>query len=265
MRERPRSFFLEKEWILNLLSIPAVQRHRVSAITTEEMIEVDRLMVEEYGIELVQMMENAGRNLARLAVVRFFENEPAGKKIAVLCGGGGNGGGGLVCARRLSAWGADVQVALTKEAASFTGVPAHQLQILQKMEIPVLQAAELEQKTDFSLIIDAVIGYSLKGSPTRNAAEMIRWANDQEVPVLSLDVPSGIDGSSGAVKEPAINALSTMTLALPKKGLFSESAKKQVGQLYLADISVPPLLYKKAFGFNVSSLFAENEILEMVE
>ncbi len=249
---------------MNSFNIPTVQRASIPVITTAEMIEVDRLMVEEYGIELVQMMENAGRNLARLAVVRFLDNEPAGKKIAVLCGSGGNGGGGLVCARRLAAWGVNVQVALTKEADSFSGVPAHQLQILQKMEIPILQATELEQKTDFSLIIDAVIGYSLKGSPTGNAAEMIRWANEQAAPVLSLDIPSGVQGNEGEVSEPAISATATLTLALPKKGLLSESAKKQVGRLYLADISVPPQLYKKAFGFTLQSLFAEGEILKIV-
>ncbi len=250
---------------MNSFNIPTVQRASIPVITTAEMIEVDRLMVEEYGIELVQMMENAGRNLARLAVVRFLDNEPAGKKIAVLCGSGGNGGGGLVCARRLAAWGVNVQVALTKEADSFSGVPAHQLQILQKMEIPILQATELEQKTDFSLIIDAVIGYSLKGSPTGNAAEMIRWANAQPAPVLSLDIPSGVESSSGRVFEPAVLAAATMTLALPKKGLFAASAKKQAGQVYLADISVPPQLYKKAFGFDIPQLFVKSEILEIVD
>jgi len=249
---------------LKVLPIPAAPRDRVPAITTKQMIEVDRLMIKDYGIQLIQMMENAGRNLARLAVARFLDSEPVEKKVAVLCGSGGNGGGGLVCARRLSAWGADVQVVLNKEATSFSAVPAHQLQILQKMEIPVLQAAEQEQKTDFSLIIDAVIGYSLKGSPAGNAAELIHWANEQETPVLSLDIPSGIDSSCGIAEEPAIRAQATMTLALPKKGLFSESAKKLVGQLFLADISVPPVLYEHAFGFTVGPLFSESEIIEIL-
>ncbi len=97
-----------------LSSIPAVPRDRVPAITTEEMIEVDRLMIETYGIELIQMMENAGRNLARLAALHVPENQPAGKNMTVLCGSGGNGGGGLVCARHLANWGANVSVVLRK-------------------------------------------------------------------------------------------------------------------------------------------------------
>ena len=83
-------------------------------ITTEQMREVDRLMVDVYGISLPQMMENAGRNLARAARTLFLDSDPRGKRVAVLCGGGGNGGGGMVCARRLITWGADVTVWLTR-------------------------------------------------------------------------------------------------------------------------------------------------------
>ena len=85
------------------VDIPAEE---IPFLTTRQMIEVDRLMTAEYGIDLVRMMENAGRNLARLAVDRFFDGDPSGKRVTVLAGTGGNGGGVLVAARRLHAWGA---------------------------------------------------------------------------------------------------------------------------------------------------------------
>ncbi len=82
----------------------------VPFITTDQMREVDRAMIEDFGISLVQMMENAGRNLAQLARQRFLDGDPRGRRVVVLAGTGGNGGGGLVCARRLHNWGAEVEV-----------------------------------------------------------------------------------------------------------------------------------------------------------
>ncbi len=82
-------------------------------LTTDQMREVDRMMMETYGIGLIQMMENAGRNLAHLARTRFLNGDPREREIVILAGRGGNGGGGLVCARRLHNWGAAVRVFLT--------------------------------------------------------------------------------------------------------------------------------------------------------
>ena len=101
-------------------------------LTTEQMVEVDRAMIEDFEIELIQMMENAGRNLAHLARKRFLDGSPQGKHVVVLAGRGGNGGGAMVCARRLNNWGAVVEVRLTRELADFEGVPAHQLEILPR-------------------------------------------------------------------------------------------------------------------------------------
>ena len=102
-------------------------------LSTDQMREVDRAMVEDYGILLIQMMENAGRNLAHLARERFLEGNASGKTILVLAGPGGNGGGGLVCARRLHNWGADVRVYLSSPVATLTEVPRHQHDVLKKI------------------------------------------------------------------------------------------------------------------------------------
>ena len=234
----------------------------VPSLTTEQMIEVDRAIMQEMRIELIQMMENAGRNLAHLARVRFFDGNPAGKHVVVLAGTGGNGGGALVCARRLHTWGALVQVVVTHSSTSFTPVPAHQLDIVQRMNVPVAEADALTQLSSPELIVDGLIGYRLKGAPHGTVADLIRWANAQAAPILVLDVPSGVDGTTGTVLDPAIKATATLTLALPKAGLRAPEAQVQVGELYLADIGVPPSLYAEpALSLHVEALFAESEIL----
>ena len=233
-------------------------------LNTEQMIEVDRAMIEDYKIELLQMMENAGRNLATLAKELFLEGEPQSQRVAVLAGTGGNGGGALVAARRLHSWGASVKVFLSQAAEEFSGVPARQLEIVQNLGIDVTLGDKAPPETGFDVVLDGLIGYSLKGAPRCNAATLIEWANGQTVPVLSLDAPSGVDTSTGQVFEPAIKADATMTLALPKEGLRAEGVKAQVGDLYLADISVPPQLYAAPpLNLQVSSPFTEGEIIRL--
>ncbi len=236
----------------------------VPYVDTAQMIEVDRAMMEDFNIGLIQMMENAGRNLAHLARERFLDGDPRGKKVVVLAGTGGNGGGALVCARRLHNYGADVAVFVTKPDEKFTAVPAHQLDILRRMSVPIGLASEVSEGDSPVLIIDGIIGYSLKGAPRGAAAELIRWANDQPVPILVLDAPSGVDTTTGIVFDPAIRAIATMTLALPKEGLRADGVSAQVGELYLADISVPPMLYASlALNIKVGSLFAESDIIRL--
>ena len=241
-----------------------VHPNNLPYVTTEQMIEVDRAMVQDYHIELIQMMENAGRNLAHLARKRFLDGNPQGKTVVVLAGTGGNGGGALVCARRLYTWGANVQVVVTRPATDFTPVPAHQLDILQRMKVPIADAKSVSQLGSPGLIVDGLIGYRLTGAPRGAVSDLIRWANAQPAPILALDVPSGLDTTSGTAFDPAIQATATMTLALPKAGLRAQGVEVYVGELYLADISVPPSLYAEpALALEVGPLFAESEILPL--
>lgn len=244
----------------------------VPFVDTAQMIEVDRAMIEDYGIELIQMMENAGRNLAHLARTRFLNGDPRGRKILVLAGAGGNGGGSLVAARRLHNWGAEVEIGLGQVVESMTPIPRHQLDILQHMEVPGSDqgAAEISRLAEelaakgFDLILDGLIGYSLKGAPGGLIGDLIRWSNRSSVPVLALDTPSGVDTTTGRVFDPAINAKATMTLALPKEGLRANGVKAQVGELYLADISVPPRLYDgPTLDQKVGPIFARDDIIRI--
>ncbi|MCH8310861.1 MAG: NAD(P)H-hydrate epimerase, partial [Chloroflexi bacterium] len=214
-------------------------------MTVDQMREVDRLMVEEFGIKLLQMMENAGRSLAVVARDRFLQGDPQGASVVVMAGRGGNGGGGLVCARRLHSWGCQVIVLLSVDPSGYRGVPAHQLSILEKIGIPTHSPGDSVNYQSPKLIIDALVGYSLRGSPEGYTADLIRNANASDAPVLALDIPSGVDGDQGEVRTPAIEADATLTLALPKVGLYAKDAMRHVGELYLGDIGVPPELYRR--------------------
>ncbi|MDJ0925054.1 MAG: NAD(P)H-hydrate epimerase [Acidimicrobiia bacterium] len=234
----------------------------VPYLTREQMIEVDRAMIEDIGIDLARMMENAGRSLAHLARARFLSGDPRSKTVVVLAGTGGNGGGALVCARRLHGWGADVRVAVTGGADRMRPVPADQLRILEGLGLSIV-LTDLPFATA-DLIVDGIIGYSLQGAPRGRAAELIQWANDAAAPVLSLDTPSGLDTTSGTLHTPSVQATATMTLALPKEGLRSADAVWNVGELYLADISVPPQVYASPpLNLELGPIFAESDILRL--
>lgn len=233
-------------------------------LTTEQMVEVDRAMIEDFRIGLIQMMETAGRCLAHLARARFLAGDPRGKTVVVLAGTGGNGGGALVCARRFMGWGAAVHVFVTQDATGFSPVPAHQLDILRRMGASIRAAEEVACVPSADLVIDGVIGYGLRGAPHGGAAVLIRWATGREAPVLSLDVPSGIDTTTGRVFEPAVRATATLTLALPKQGLRAPGVEPLVGELYLADIGVPPALYAiPSLGLEVGAIFATCDIVRL--
>lgn len=243
--------------------IPTAAAVDVPYLTTDQMVEVDRAMMEDYRIDLVRMMENAGRNLAHLARERFLGGDPRGRRIVVLAGTGGNGGGALVAARCLHNYGAAISVFVTKPENQFTPVPGQQLDLLRRMGIRIGNANDVESTGTLNLVLDGVIGYSLQGAPRGEAGALIRWANDQRAAVLSLDAPSGVDATTGTVFDPAIRATATMTLALPKKGLRASGVEAHVGELYLADISVPPELYSRFLGIEIGPLFAQSDILRL--
>lgn len=241
-----------------------VYRDPVPSIDVSQMMEVDRLMEEEYHINLSQMMENAGRCLAILARDRFLESEPRGKKVIVLAGTGNNGGGAMACARRLRGWGAEVEVYTATETEQLEGLPALQLSTLKRIGIPIQSGAALGPTRGFDLIIDGIIGYHLSGNPHGLAKSMIEWANRSPIPVLSLDTPSGLDLSTGALYNPAIKARATLALALPKKGLYGEDIQHVRGELYLADIGVPLELYAEpSLGIELRPIFTESDVLRI--
>lgn len=228
-------------------------------LSTEQMREVDRLLVEEYRFDLLQLMENAGRALALLAK-RMLDEDVLDRPVVVLAGRGNNGGGALAAARHLLNWGAWVQLLLSHRPEEYGGAAARQLAILRAMDAPLAWAEEGWELPPADLVIDGLIGYGLRGDPTGPAAELISLANSSVAPILSLDAPSGLDATTGRLYTPHIVAAATLALALPKTGLLAAEARPAVGKLWLADIGVPPGLYER-LGLTVPPLFAEDSVL----
>ncbi len=235
---------------------PSVDADQIPWLSEAQMIEVDRIMIEDLNIGLKQMMENAGRHLARVAADVY---QPS--TVVVLAGTGGNGGAGMVAARNLANWLGPqaVTVQVTREPAP-ESVPGRQLNILRRMGVrcvaddtPSSAPATTNSSgglistagSDRALLIDAVIGYSLRGAPTGRAESMIRWMNASNMPVLALDTPSGLNVTDGSTPGVVVEADATVTLAAPKIGLRSSLV---VGRLFMADISVPPSVYPKVGG-----------------
>jgi len=181
-----------------------------------------------------------------------------GRQITVLCGVGNNGGGGMVAARHLHNMGAQVSAVLASDSDRLKEVPAHQWSILRAIH---LNRANFDLEAS-ALILDALLGYGAKGDPRLPIRDWIERANASAIPILSLDSPSGLDTTSGNPSQPCIRAEATMTLALPKTGLFASQANPFVGELYLADIGVPPKLYRE-IGIDVDPLFLEGPIIRL--
>lgn len=238
----------------------------LSPITVAQMIEVDRLMIEEYGIVLLQMMENAGRGLAAVAR-HLLGGNAAGRRVVVMVGRGNNGGGGLVAARHLANAAAEVVVALAVEPAALGRSPEHQRTALARMGMAgsegITAPADLRRLLDgVDLVLDALIGYSLRGAPREPIASFIRAANGASAPRLALDLPSGLAGDQGVPLDPTIRADATLTLAWPKAGSLTNEARAFVGDLYLADIGVPAEVYR-AVGVDRTTLFARGPLVRV--
>ena len=233
------------------------------SVTAAQMRRVDELAVGRYGIALEEMMELAGSSLARLA--SDLLGGLAGRRVAILVGKGNNGGGGAVAARHMSNRGADI-VALVAVRKGLGDTVAARLATLEMMGIELSYYGEgIDVPSILSgsdLIVDALIGYGLNGNPRSPISEVIQAANESGTNILSLDLPSGLDATTGKAHEPCIIARDTMTLALPKTGLMVEGAGRYAGNLYLADIGVPRELYLE-MGLDFGDPFREGGIVRV--
>jgi NAD(P)H-hydrate epimerase len=218
----------------------------VIAITAEQMQRVDKIAVDKYRLLLVQMMELAGFHLASLTKKKLSGSIEE-KRIVILAGKGNNGGGGLVAARVLSNWGGIVEVILSQDEG-INDTVKRRLMTLHSMPVKISTFRRrnelIQQVSRASVIIDALIGYNLRGNPRFPISDIIVTANSSQRMIVSLDLPSGLDATTGIQYSPCINATSTLTLALPKQGLMVPEARKVVGELYLADIGIPSTAYQ---------------------
>ena len=227
-------------------------------VSASQMAEVDELAVNEFNIDVLQMMEHAGSNMAKM-VVPYIR---ADSTVHVLAGTGNNGGGGLCAARHLRNKGVDVCVVLSQEYDNAETV-WHHLKTLKAMSVPIdYWSGEFPVTGPSDVIVDALLGYHIEGEPREPIAGIIRGANESGRPIVSLDLPSGLNPDTGEPGDPCIIASATLTLALPKKGFMSEVAKEYVGWLYLGDIGLPSELYFQ-LGLDVSYPFHDENIIRI--
>jgi hydroxyethylthiazole kinase-like uncharacterized protein yjeF len=233
------------------------------SVTRAEMAQIDEWMMHELGVRLRMTVENAGRDLATLARQRFFGGDVANRVIALVAGFGGNGGGALVAARRLHTWGAKVRVWIADDPECYGGLPGEHLTAIERMGVPVyLWRGDAAKTPPPELVVDGLVGYTLDEAPHGTIANMIRETNKCECPILALDVPSGLDATTGEPHAPCVRAAATLTLAMPKRGLLTESARDHVGELYVGDVSVPPAAWKR-FGIDANSLFSRGDLVRV--
>ncbi|MFB6111736.1 MAG: NAD(P)H-hydrate epimerase [Halobacteriaceae archaeon] len=209
----------------------------VTALTAAEMAAVDRVAVETVGLQLLQMMEHVGRGLAWHVRDCRTEDGP----VTIVAGSGGNGGGGLACARHLENRDIPVAVVLDRPPEALSGAVATQYQILAAMDVSVTTDPErLTRGPETGVVVDALIGYGLDGEVRPPMRGLIEGVNARDESIVSLDVPSGLDATTGDVRGVAVSPTRTVTLALPKTGLEVGS-----GALYLLDISIPRTVYER--------------------
>ena len=199
-------------------------------LTTEEMGRADRMAAAGY-IPSASLMENAGCAVARAALAMC---EPR-VRVAVLCGPGNNGGDGFVAARHLHAAGLDVRLALLGSADALQGDAAA---MAQRCGLPIapLTPTSIDGA---QLIVDALFGAGLARPIAGVAAEVIAAINRSTVPVLAVDVPSGLDGTTGKADGPVVEAARTVTFFRRKPGHLLLPGRVLCGEISVVDIGIP--------------------------
>ncbi|MDT0603763.1 NAD(P)H-hydrate dehydratase [Thalassotalea castellviae] len=212
------------------------------AYTATQVLENEAEISLSQQIALVALMERAGH-----ACFRFMhENYPHVSKIFVLCGKGNNGGDGFVIARLAQEMGIHATVYLTTDKDSLVAESKAAFDLLLNTNATIIFQSELQlttrflQENDFDLVVDALFGIGFKGKLPPHYIDIIHAVNAYQATVISVDIPSGVDATTGYVATTAMIADVTVTLIVCKQGLFTGMAAQYVGQLYLADLEIGP-------------------------
>jgi ADP-dependent NAD(P)H-hydrate dehydratase / NAD(P)H-hydrate epimerase len=212
----------------------------MKVVTAAEMKEIDRVTIHEHGTPGLVLMERAGTAVASHAMELF-----PGKKFLVLCGGGNNGGDGLVAARSLCNNGFRVKALMLSKQDSLSPDCKAQYELADKAGVDIAFSKELT-RADLheSVLIDAVFGTGLSKSVSGDLADLFRVVNDSAIPVIAVDIASGISSDTGEVLGEAIRADHTVTFGLPKRGHLLYPGAEYAGSLYVEDIGFPEELVK---------------------
>ena len=204
-------------------------------VTAAEMRQIDSETIERIGIPGIVLMETAGS-----AIVRSIRRDyPDCQRIGVFVGKGNNGGDGLVIARQLAHAGREVHIFLVSPADSFAGDAQTNLQIAQNLGLPMEDAVTAISQTRCELFVDAIFGTGLRRPVVGEIAEWIEKINRLPVPVIAVDLPSGLDADTGKLLGACVRADKTVTIGLPKRGLLLHPGAEFAGKLEIADIGFP--------------------------
>lgn len=208
-------------------------------LSAEQMRAIDRRAIEDLGLPILDLMEKAGLGVA-LAARQMLGGELEGKTIAVLCGKGNNGGDGLVAARYLAQGGGKVTIYLLARATELAGAAKTNLTRAQEAKIRIVELSDAKQLPETcDLFIDAIVGTGFQGTLTSLAAEVLQKVSSSERAVLAVDIPSGVDATTGEIKGPVAKARKTVTFAWPKVGQFLFPGKFYSGEVQVVDIGIP--------------------------
>jgi hydroxyethylthiazole kinase-like uncharacterized protein yjeF len=215
-------------------------------LTSEQVARLDAAALE-CGVSTLQLMEVAGWQVARCAW-HHLGNRPA--DIGVVAGYGNNGGDGLVAARHLATWGCTVRAVVVADDSRVRGVVLDHVVAARACGIDVRVDADptvtADAVADAALVIDALLGTGLRAAPRDPQASAIRAINGAGRPILSVDVPSGLDATSGDAFDPCVRATLTCTLTAMKRGLRSRGASAYAGAVWVADIGMPAAAWRQA-------------------
>jgi ADP-dependent NAD(P)H-hydrate dehydratase / NAD(P)H-hydrate epimerase len=208
----------------------ALDRPMLELLTAKEMAEADRLAIAG-GVPGLTLMENAGSAVADEVARRF----PDARRVTVFCGPGNNGGDGFVAARLLRDKGYTVRLGLLGDVARLTGDAA----TMAKRWDGTIETPGLDLLVGTEILVDGLFGAGLKRDIEGEAAKLIEAVNESDVPVIAIDVPSGIDGTTGAVRGIALDALATVTFFRLKPGHLLYPGRAFCGDTILAGMGIP--------------------------
>jgi ADP-dependent NAD(P)H-hydrate dehydratase / NAD(P)H-hydrate epimerase len=217
-------------------------------LNTQQMREADRRTIDEIGIPAIVLMENAGRQAVAAMEAAF--DDLATSHVGVLCGRGSNGGDGFVIARTLVQRGVETSVFLLGSVADVRGDARTNLEVLGRIGLTVVEITNAQEwELHFSeisrceLLVDAILGTGFHGQLSGLLETVVADVNGLGVPVVAIDLPTGVSADTAEVEGEAIEASMTVTLAAPKISLILPPADSRSGDLVIADIGVPlPLL-----------------------
>ncbi len=230
------------------LPIPASEQsvNPPRVVSVDEMTQIDQAAIDRFGIPRLLLMEQAG-----LAVARAVQSltQSCSQRILVCCGSGYNGGDGLCAARHLADWGYHPQVVLASPAERLREEPAIYARILKALGVPILEIDSRNGPDVFrqwlgqaGAVIDALLGIGLKGALRPSYATLITLLNQSRKPIVSVDIPSGLDADTGMPHGAGVMATVTVTFGLPKQGMVLGQGPKHVGQLLVERIGIPHVL-----------------------